>query len=635
MWVQPAPATWKDEAAGAAKESSMYRCMSPGVIGISMDWRQCLPLAKENSFEGFDVPLEAGQPASLYRDALAHHSLKPGGTPLPINFRGEPKAYDEGLSKLPAIARLAAEVGQTRFFTWILSASNTLPMKENIRFHVEKLAPAAKVLADHGCTLGLEFLGPRTLREGHKYTFVHTMEQMLELAAQVGPNCGLLLDCWHWYTSLGTVEEILTLQARQVVYVHVNDAPAGVPIDQQQDLVRRLPGATGVIDLAGFLDALRTIGYDGPVVAEPFEPKLGQMPPEEAARLVGQAMRRVWSLPASPKLPAKMQAIATGGRKAWLVELPVPRPQGHEVIVKLHACPICGSNMGDFVDDGEHVNTGHEGAGEVVAVAESNRLKVGDRVSLAPLNACGKCPECLRGDAIFCSRRPAVHGNFAQFTRVADTMCVPLPDDIDYVRGSLMGCALGPAYEAIRRIGLRGFHTVVVSGLGPVGLGAVTLSAFLGARVIALDPGEYRRKLAGELGAELTLAPDEDQVKEKVLAAGDRRGITHGIECSGQEAGLRLLMDLAGIRGQVAIVGENPGTVPISPSRDFIRKGLTVLGCWHMNINDAPDLIAFLRRAPHLADKLVSHRFPFGEVQQAFDTFASRRSAKVILLPWE
>ena len=122
------------------------------------------------------------------------------------------------------------------------------------------------------------------MREGHRYVFVHTLEEMLELGALIGANVGLLLDSWHWYTSLGTVEEVLALEPRQVVYVHINDAPAGVPVERQQDLLRCLPGATGVEDLPGFLGALRTIGYDGPVVPEPFVPALAEMPPARRCR---------------------------------------------------------------------------------------------------------------------------------------------------------------------------------------------------------------------------------------------------------------------------------------------------------------------------------------------------------------
>ena len=99
---------------------------------------------------------------------------------------------------------------------------------------------------------------------------------MLALGREIGPNVGLLLDCWHWYTSHGTLDDLKRLTAEQVVYVHVNDAPAGIPVDEQQDMVRALPGETGVIDIVGFLQTLRAIGYDGPVTPEPFKKELNE-----------------------------------------------------------------------------------------------------------------------------------------------------------------------------------------------------------------------------------------------------------------------------------------------------------------------------------------------------------------------
>ena len=612
----------------------MYTCISPGAIGITLPWEECLPLAKAAGFAGIDVEIDPAKGAEYYRAALEQYELRPGGAGVPFNYRGSAEEVAEGLRKLAAIAPIAAEIGLTRFATWMLPYSDELPMKENLRFHAERLGPVAKILADAGCRLGLEFIGPKTMREGHKYVFVHTLEGMLELCALVGPNAGLLLDSWHWYTSLGTVDEILALDQRQVVYVHVNDAPLGVPIERQQDLVRRLPGATGVENLPAFLGALRAIGYDGPVVPEPFVPALSAMPPAEAAAWSATALQKVWSLP-PVTLPKTMSVVVVGGRKAWLTEAPVPEPRGNEVVVKIHASPICGSNMGAFFADGEQVNVGHEAAGEVVAVAGSHRLKVGDRVALAPLNACGVCPDCLAGDVIFCAHRPECLGFFAQYTRVADVMCTLIPDDIDYVHAALLGCGLGPAFEAISRLQVNGFDTLVITGLGPVGLGATALASFLGARVIAIDPEPYRRQLAAQLGAAITLDGADAELAAQVRDGVGERGIRKGLDCSGKESAERLLIELAGIRGAIALVGENGGTIPVSPSNDFIRKGLSVFGCWHMNVLEAPKLFAFLRRAPEKADLLISHRFGFSQVQQAFDTFASRQSAKVILLPWE
>lgn len=272
----------------------MYTCMNPRAIGISLDWQACLPLAKDHGFDGMDVPIDIQISAAQYRDSLEQYNLMPGGMGLPFHMAETDTKVAEALAKLPAICERAQEVGQTRFYTWILPFSDQLAWKENFRFHANRLGKAAQILEDYGCRLGLEFIGPKTVREGHRYSFVRTMEEMLGLCEAVGPNSGLLLDAWHWFTSLGTVEELLNLENRQVIYVHISDAPAGIPIERQQDLDRRLPGETGMIDLPGFLNAMKVIGYDGPVVPEPFVKSLSEMAPADAARKVGEAMQRVW-----------------------------------------------------------------------------------------------------------------------------------------------------------------------------------------------------------------------------------------------------------------------------------------------------------------------------------------------------
>lgn len=611
----------------------MFKCLNLWNAGISVPWEQGLVLARDHGFAGLDCDLDTGRPASYYKELYALHGLRPGGMALPVEWRGSQEEFQQGLSVLPAVARLGADVGLTRFYMWIWPFHDELAYRANFAYHLQRLGPCAKVLADHGCRLGLEFLGPKTLRSGHKHAFIRTMEQMLELCEAVGPNCGLLLDSWHWHTSLGNTEDIEALTDAQVVYVHVSDAPAGLDVDQQQDTQRRLPGCTGVIDIGGFMSALRKINYDGPVVCEPFEASLRQMPAEQAAGTVGRALDAIWSTQLRPALPTRMKVVATGGGKAWLTEQDVPAPEGNQVIVKIHAAPICGSNMWAFHGQGEWVNNGHEASGEVVAVARSQRVKVGDRVVLAPLAACGICEKCLRGDVIFCINRPAIHGMFAQYTRVADAMCVRLADDIDYVLGSLMCCCLGPPYEAIKRLAVRAYDTLVISGLGPVGMGATALAVFSGVRVIAIDPVPYRLEKARDIGAEIVLSPDDPQFRQLLMQATNGRGVMAGVECSGRSEALRLLIDLAGIRGKIAIIGENQAQVPIVPSDDFIRKGTTLLGCWHMNLNDAADLQRFIRRRRGLASKLVSHTFGFDQVQQAFETFASRQSVKVVLLP--
>jgi sugar phosphate isomerase/epimerase len=273
----------------------MFKCLVPGCLGIKLPWEEWPALAASTGFDAVDVhPLDPSRGAAFYHDALEARGIRAGGTPLPVEFRKGQREFDESLAGLEAKAKLAAEIGLSRFYTWILPASDDLPFDENYRLHAGRLGECAGVLRSFACRLGLEFVGPKTSRDGKKHAFIHTMRGMLELCADVGPNAGLLLDSWHLYASHGRAEEVRKLEDEHIVYVHVNDAPEGIAVDRQQDLVRRLPGATGVEDIQGFMDALRHIGYSGPVTPEPFDETLHELSPEAAARKAAEAMTKIW-----------------------------------------------------------------------------------------------------------------------------------------------------------------------------------------------------------------------------------------------------------------------------------------------------------------------------------------------------
>jgi sugar phosphate isomerase/epimerase len=158
---------------------------------------------------------------------------------------------------------------------------------------VKRMTPVAQILKGFGQSLGLEFIGPRTLRATRKHGFIYTMDGMRAAAAAIGTgNVGFLLDSWHWYTAQATATDIEQLSASEVVYVHLNDAPVGIHVNDQVDNKRELPG-TGVIDLKGFFAALRKIGYDGPVTVEPFNEPLKKMSLVDAVKTTSAAMDKV------------------------------------------------------------------------------------------------------------------------------------------------------------------------------------------------------------------------------------------------------------------------------------------------------------------------------------------------------
>jgi sugar phosphate isomerase/epimerase len=278
----------------------MYTCLSPGAIGIRMALPGALKLAAAAGFEGLEFSIgEAADLAEQHsleyvKDLFAGAGLRVGNWGFPVEFRRDDAAYRADMQSLPRLAHLAQQLGATRCATWLLPFSDELRFVEHFDMMSRRLRAAAQVLVDYDVQLGLEFVGPRTLRQGHKFSFISTLEGMLGLCAAIGTgNVGLLLDSFHWYTAHGTAQDIASLRSQDVVLVHLNDGVAGKGPDEQQDLVRALPGETGVIDLAAFLGGLKTIAYDGPVVVEPFSERLKAMSPADAATRARQALRQV------------------------------------------------------------------------------------------------------------------------------------------------------------------------------------------------------------------------------------------------------------------------------------------------------------------------------------------------------
>lgn len=282
----------------------MYKALSPGAIGVAAsNLDEALRAAKIGGFEGVEIdPSEVADlverdGADAVRARFEAAGVKPAGWGLPVDWRTTEENWQAGLTQLPRLAKAAAAIGCNRTMTWVLPMSDERPLDENRSFHVARFKPIAAILAEYGVCLGLEFIGPKTLRDRGRYPFIYRMGDMLDLACDIGSNVGLLLDCWHWYTSGGTLAELRELSPSEIVYVHVNDAPAGVPVEEQLDNVRALPGETGVIPIAGFLQALAEIGYDGPVTPEPFKKELGDLgSDEERLRRVGESMSRIFAL---------------------------------------------------------------------------------------------------------------------------------------------------------------------------------------------------------------------------------------------------------------------------------------------------------------------------------------------------
>lgn len=272
-----------------------------GAIGVSANQAQAIDLAARHGFESVQPnahDLAALDAAGLNEltAKLKSHGLVFGAAGLSVNFRKDQAEFQQGLKELPRLANALQRAGVTRVGTWISPAHGTLTYVQNFRQHADRLRQIAVILADHDLRFGLEYVAPKTSWTSGRHPFIHSMAETKDLISEIGkPRVGFVLDSWHWYTAHETQADLLTLSNEQIVAVDLNDAPAGLAIDEQRDLSRELPCATGVINVGEFLKALQQIGYDGPVRAEPFNAALRKLPTEQAVAATAKAMHKAFA----------------------------------------------------------------------------------------------------------------------------------------------------------------------------------------------------------------------------------------------------------------------------------------------------------------------------------------------------
>lgn len=275
--------------------------LTGGAIGVNAAQLEAIELAARHGFES--VAPDAEFLASLDKTGcemlaaqLRQSGIVWGVAGLPVDFRRDEQTYQDGLRRLPGLAKGMQLCGVDRVGTWLKPFHEDLTYMANFRQHTRRLSEIAKILGDHGQRFGLEYVGPKTLWASSRYGFVHSMAETKELIAETGQaNMGFVLDSWHWYTANETVSDLRTLSNSDIVACDLNDAPKGLAVDQQIDSQRELPAATGVIDVKAFLGALVEIGYDGPVRSEPFNASLNALDNEQACAATSAAMRKAFA----------------------------------------------------------------------------------------------------------------------------------------------------------------------------------------------------------------------------------------------------------------------------------------------------------------------------------------------------
>jgi L-iditol 2-dehydrogenase len=334
------------------------------------------------------------------------------------------------------------------------------------------------------------------------------------------------------------------------------------------------------------------------------------------------------------------KVVISGAREVDFVDVPDPEPKGAWVLVKVEASALC-TEYKAYLTGRRSLNPGHEGVGEVVATAQPGRVSTGDRVVVLPQFACGTCALCLSGDYIYCENDLDYQnvfgsgdgsGTLGQYALKPDWLLPLIPEGVSYEHATMAIDGIGASFGAFEAIEIGALDTVLVTGLGPVGLGAVVNARFRNARVIGVEPVPWRRERAMQMGAQAVFGPDEPHLVEKIRATA-AGGVTCAVECSGRLSSQRLCIDAVRRRGRVAFVGEAADDLVIRVSPDLLRKGLIIVGSWLYNLGDYPKVMQVIQQSP-LIDLLVSHVMPMSQIEGAFELLASGQSAKVVVNPW-
>jgi threonine dehydrogenase-like Zn-dependent dehydrogenase len=338
-------------------------------------------------------------------------------------------------------------------------------------------------------------------------------------------------------------------------------------------------------------------------------------------------------------------AYLPGDSTVVLRELPVPEPGHGEVLLRMKASTICGSDirciyhehLGKGPEGYQGVVAGHEPSGRIVKTGPGcRRFGVDDRVIVYHISGCGLCNDCRRGYMISCTSeryRRAYgwqrDGGMADYLLAEEKDLIYLPAELTYADGAQVACGFGTVYDGLQKIGIGGNDAVLITGLGPVGLATGALCRKLGARkIIGIDVTPERVKLALELGVcDEALPAGPDNVAEvRKLTGGN--GVERAVDCSANEAARATAIRAARKWGRIVFLGEG-GKVEFNPSPDIIHDQKTIFGSWVTSTWLMEELVERLVEWNlHPAD-LVTHRFPLDAAGDAYSLMAGGRCGKV------
>lgn len=331
------------------------------------------------------------------------------------------------------------------------------------------------------------------------------------------------------------------------------------------------------------------------------------------------------------------------GQPLRLDEWATPKPQPHEIVVKVAACGVCHTDL-HYIDHGvptfkkPPLILGHEASGLVAAVGSQVKdRKEGDRVLLPAVLTCGHCDHCRTGRENICLHMKMfgndIDGAYAEYVAAPAKDSFLLPEAIPLIEGSIIADAISTPFHAVKNRGeVRGGDHVVVFGCGGIGLNLVQVATAFGAQVIACDIRDDKLEAAKSLGARATINPQKVERVDKEVRKLTGAGADVAFEAIGNPVTIEAAFGCVRNGGRLVVVGYTDQQVSLSAGRIMYRE-MEIRGSLGCRPVDYPRLIQMVASGRIKVKELVSHRYPLADVNTAFDNLRQGQGLRSVVIP--
>lgn len=326
-----------------------------------------------------------------------------------------------------------------------------------------------------------------------------------------------------------------------------------------------------------------------------------------------------------------------------LTEVPTPKPMTGEVLIKVHGCGLCHTDL-HYLEHGVKtfkpppIVLGHEAAGVIAALgAGVETHAVGDRVLIPSVYSCRQCEYCRNGRENLCERLIMlgnhVDGAYADFVAVPAAVLVPVPLSLPLERACVIADALSTPYHAVKnRARVRVGDTVAVVGCGGLGLNVVQCATVAGARVIAIDINDDHLKTARSLGAVETINSNEVERVDKHVRTLTDGGVDIAFEAIGQPGTITLGFNLLRKGGRLCVIGFAHEPVPLNAGKLMFYE-LEVVGSLGCGGGEYPEIMKLVEAGRLTLDPIVSGTLPLDDINEGFDRMRQGQGVRWVVTP--